>query len=327
MIFGDHKLEVWRVVFFSSLLMSSIVMALVFPEVFTQSTTTELRVLPLVVSGLFVGFGTSLGNGCTSGHGVCGLGRFSKRSLFATCDFFLVSIIISIVTRQLLSESLYTTSAELEWLTKSYDELMISIYALTALLATYVGYSYAQDSTNSLQPLTAAITTVLTSILMSVGLGISQMTSPVKIRLFLDFLSASDSQEGWDPSLGFVFLGAVMTTVIGFRFVLPPALGKPLIECNFDLPKSNEITTELGVGMFLFGFGWGLGGLCPGPALVGLASGRPIYFIFVIAMVIGQFLHQVIYVKMTAKNTPSQAAGAGTTRPNTNLAVVSRDAI
>lgn len=87
---GSHERN-WRIFFIAGLLLGGFVITLLLP----QSTAVTLKSSPLlmIVSGLFVGFGTSLGNGCTSGHGICGLGRRSVRSLFSVITFMITAMI------------------------------------------------------------------------------------------------------------------------------------------------------------------------------------------------------------------------------------------
>ena len=79
---GDTQ---WRIAFVSGLVLGGVALSLFYPQAFPAEFS---RSLPLIaLGGLLVGFGTRLGSGCTSGHGVCGLGRMSKRSLIATLTF------------------------------------------------------------------------------------------------------------------------------------------------------------------------------------------------------------------------------------------------
>ena len=88
----------WRLGFLVGLVASGVVAALAFPSAVTASPVA----LPLVAAaGLLVGFGTRLGNGCTSGHGVCGISRLSRRSLVATVTFMLAGALTVIVVRAL----------------------------------------------------------------------------------------------------------------------------------------------------------------------------------------------------------------------------------
>ncbi len=95
--------------------------------------------------------------------------------------------------------------------------------------------------------------------LFGAGLVVSQMTNPAKIIAFLDIFGA------WDPSLAFVMAGAILVTFFGYRYVLGKS--RPLFDQAFHLPDLKTIDGKLVSGAALFGMGWGLSGLCPGPAI------------------------------------------------------------
>ncbi len=119
-------------------------------------------------------------------------------------------------------------------------------------------------------------------ILFGIGLTISEMINPARVVGFLDITGR------WDPTLAFVMAGALAVTLPGFPLVLRRQ--RPLLSRQFYLPGKTPIDPPLIIGAAIFGVGWGLSGLCPGPALAGLASGNPPVYGFVIAMVAGQWL-------------------------------------
>ena len=116
----------------------------------------------------------------------------------------------------------------------------------------------------------------LSGVLFALGLGISGMTQPEKIVAFLNVVGE------WDPSLIFVMLGASMTYLTGYGFILKRS--KPILAESFSLPTRRDIDPPLVFGSLLFGLGWGLVGFCPGPALVALVTGYDSVLIFVLAM-------------------------------------------
>ncbi|STY29647.1 transporter protein [Legionella wadsworthii] len=120
-------------------------------------------------------------------------------------------------------------------------------------------------------------------LLFGLGLTVSNMINPYKILNFLDFFGY------WDPTLLVVMVSAVLTTFIGYRFVLKKA--KPLITECFFLPESTKITKPLLMGSAIFGIGWGLAGYCPGPSITALATFNldPLYF--VLGMILGSFAY------------------------------------
>jgi uncharacterized membrane protein YedE/YeeE len=123
--------------------------------------------------------------------------------------------------------------------------------------------------------------------LFGFGLALSGMVDPARVRGFLDV--AGIATGAWDPSLAFVLAGAVGVALVGFR--LARRRDRPLLERRFDLPTRRDIDAPLVGGAVLFGIGWGLVGLCPGPAVAALSvAGAPV-LLFVAAMVAGVLLH------------------------------------
>jgi len=122
----------------------------------------------------------------------------------------------------------------------------------------------------------------LSGVLFSLGLGFSGMTNPHKIFGFLNIFGA------WDPTLLWVMVGAVLTYGLGFA-IMTRVLKKqkPIWGGTFQLPENKKITARLLLGSVLFGMGWGLGGFCPGPALVAFFSGASAPALFVLAMIAG----------------------------------------
>ncbi|CAM3792525.1 DUF6691 family protein [Litorimonas haliclonae] len=121
------------------------------------------------------------------------------------------------------------------------------------------------------------LATFFAGLLFGLGLTVSQMVNPEKVIAFLDIFG------DWDPSLALVMGGALVVTLIGYRFVLKSA--KPLFETKFCLPEKRDIDKRLIIGSGLFGVGWGLSGLCPGPALANFSFGGNNAIIFTTSMV------------------------------------------
>lgn len=121
----------------------------------------------------------------------------------------------------------------------------------------------------------------LAGALFGAGLLVSGMTDPAKVVAFLDVVG------GWDPSLAFVMGGAVMVNMVAFRLIARRS--DPWFDTKFHLPTRRDIDRPLVVGAALFGVGWGLGGLCPGPGLVSAASGSTAGVAFVAAMLAGMY--------------------------------------
>lgn len=124
----------------------------------------------------------------------------------------------------------------------------------------------------------------LSGLIFGLGLILSRMADPAKVLNFLDFTGQ------WDPSLAFVMTGAIAVGLFGFSLAKKrPAtlLGKPV-----QWPTATRIDKRLVVGSSLFGIGWGLSGICPGPALITLSAGMAPALIFVISMLFGMMLYR-----------------------------------
>lgn len=139
-------------------------------------------------------------------------------------------------------------------------------------------------------------------LVFGIGLLVSGMTEPAKVLGFLDVFGA------WDATLAFVMAGAVAVASIGFA--LARRRSAPVLASHFAWPASSNIDAPLVVGSALFGIGWGLSGICPGPALVNLAGlGAPIV-VFVTAMVVGMFGYELWQRRHAVTGAPNNAPGA-----------------
>lgn len=122
-------------------------------------------------------------------------------------------------------------------------------------------------------------------LLFGVGLAIAQMTDPAKIKAFLDVATIFDGS--WDGSLAFVMGAGLLVMAAFYRF--GGRRQAPLLTSAFVWPKRGEIDRQLVIGSAIFGVGWGISGLCPGPAIanLGLAPGE--FALFVVAMLVGSW--------------------------------------
>lgn len=120
--------------------------------------------------------------------------------------------------------------------------------------------------------------------LFAIGLMFSGMSNPEKVLNFLDIFGS------WDASLAFVMMGAIAVAFIPFQILSKQKAPKTVFKEPIELPKNTQIDTRLVLGSVIFGIGWGLAGICPGPSLtlIGLGHYQALYFIF--AMIIGVFI-------------------------------------
>ncbi len=118
--------------------------------------------------------------------------------------------------------------------------------------------------------------------LFGAGLLVSGMTQPAKVIGFLDVT------HHWDPSLAFVMGGAVIVNFVATRALL--GRGRPFGDARFHLPEQTKIDAQLLAGAAIFGVGWGLGGFCPGPAIVVAGAGARAGLVFFAAMAGGMML-------------------------------------
>ena len=127
----------------------------------------------------------------------------------------------------------------------------------------------------------------VSGLVFGIGLILAGMTEPLKVKGFLDLAGA------WDPSLALVMAGAIALGVVAFaraRRCERSWTGAPM-----EIPTNRSVDRRLITGGVLFGVGWGIGGFCPGPALVALGSGIGSAGIFVAAMLIGMVIHDKFF--------------------------------
>lgn len=128
------------------------------------------------------------------------------------------------------------------------------------------------------------IASFVCGLIFGFGLLISGMTDPMKVLGFLDILGH------WDPTLALVMTGALAVSGIGFAFAR--RRGAPVLASQSLWPTRSDIDAPLVTGSVLFGIGWGLVGLCPGPALENLVTLSPRVIVFVAAMALGMILQE-----------------------------------
>ncbi|KAJ1455752.1 hypothetical protein M885DRAFT_617012 [Pelagophyceae sp. CCMP2097] len=211
----------------------------------------------LFLAGLLVGLGTARGGGCTSGHGICGNSRLSKRSLAATATFMAAGFAAA------------TLSGTAAWAGAPPKTLAGAPKLALALAAAFVG-AQAVAVAAAAGSLRRRLVDGLCAVTFGLALGVAGMTSPQRVAAFLDC-----SKRTFDPTLAFVMAGAIGVALpLGLSAWWPRGgAAKPALADAYALPpRSKPIDAALIQGAALFGAGWGIAGACPGPALVGLGA-------------------------------------------------------
>jgi uncharacterized membrane protein YedE/YeeE len=231
----------------------------------------------LLASGFLVGLGTTMANGCTSGHGLFGLARGSKRSIAAVVIFFSTAILVrGIVINQFIggngieNATLDITNVGWSFSKERLHESLNQVYIPLIIVLLTLALPF-------IRPLVGRSTIGLCAgMVFSHGLMISGMSNWKKVASFLElpWLYDANSIGGrvWpfhaDPSLAIVFLSALIPNMI-----LHPLLMYfrkfPLLDDKFYFQRGpgQKITFALCLGSILFGIGWGMSGICPGPAI------------------------------------------------------------
>jgi len=138
------------------------------------------------------------------------------------------------------------------------------------------------------------VASFISGLLFGAGLVVSGMANPQRVRGFLDIGGA------FDPTLAFVMMGALL--IMAFAWRTQKKLSHPLFSTNFEIPKTMPVDWRLISGAILFGVGWGLAGLCPGPALVGLVLVPKKAILFVGAMILGMGLYRWVEQRLFSKS-------------------------
>ncbi|OEF27625.1 YeeE/YedE family protein [Vibrio rumoiensis] len=133
-----------------------------------------------------------------------------------------------------------------------------------------------------------SLASLFSGLLFGFGMVLSGMVDPDKVIGFLDV--AGD----WDPSLAFVMGGALLVFVPAYHLLIKPRQ-KPIDNSEFCIPNNKSIDKKLILGASLFGIGWGIAGVCPGPALASLSLMNTSLIAFVVSMLVGMLMVNLGY--------------------------------
>jgi uncharacterized membrane protein YedE/YeeE len=140
---------------------------------------------------------------------------------------------------------------------------------------------------------------LLAGVIFGAGLTLSDMVNPARVSNFLDLAGS------WDPTLIFVMAGGLAVTTLGYKFIFRRST--PLVDEKFHLPTQQQIDLPLVGGAALFGVGWGLAGICPGPALADLVTFEPKVLVFIAAMLVGMIAASALRVRVDAMKALRQS--------------------
>lgn len=235
-----------RVAFALGLMSAGGVMARLLPGLFEAPTAGFAS---LLAGGLATGVGTYCSNGCTSGHGLCGLSRFSPRSLVAVATFMGTAFGVVWLGRDAAAPLAMVPFAA------APDETLQLVTKVAAGLAgalapvALFGASVARD----------AYVGLWCGVTFGIGLAVGGMVRPSAV-------TGAFKLEAWDPTLWLLFTTALLVTLAWYRV----AVAAGVVEAQRMV--GGAIDKQLVGGAALFGLGWGLTGVCPGPVLVNVAA-------------------------------------------------------
>ena len=233
----------------------------------------NLSISGFALAGFLVGFGAKMGNGCTSGHGVCGLPRLSKRSFVAISFFMIFGIFMAT-----LKSSFPFLRPKSEF--KIFEEN--NIYYYTFILSSI---TFLVNAWNAYKK--GFFRDIIISFGIGVIFGYGLIESGMLQRhIVIDFLTAG---KNWNPQLIFVLGSAVGINFFTFNFILKK-ISKPRFKEIYDLPMNKIVDNKLCIGASIFGMGWGLAGICPGPAVLTFFLYPPHITVFFIFLCIGIYL-------------------------------------
>jgi len=257
-----------------------------------QAATPMVEAPRAIIAGALVGLGTSVGCGCTSGHGISGIGRFNIRSMLFTCIFMIVGAATVAATGTLDELHVSQATKTISNLARAPEVNMVLYSKVFAAGVAIQGALYALakaqgGGVTSLVEKLSVVSDHVSGLFFGLGLVISGMTNPAKVAGFLAVTS-----QAFDPSLAFV-MGGALSLVVATTYVARGILKiqRPAMAREFKT-SAKYVDNDLIIGAVLFGAGWGLAGVCPGPGLVSLVmnSGREIT-LWCLSFLLAQRLH------------------------------------
>lgn len=215
-----------------------------------------------LIAGVLVGFGTKLGSGCTSGHMLCGIARGSKRSFVATATFSVFAMATARIVGSL--PTCFDSAGQETACHVIAENYSAEIPYLAGLLGVIFVLRQVIPKLDLPANTKATVSSIFSGFAFGSGLLVSGLASPQKT---LGFLAGIPPK--FDPSLALVMVFGVLPNFVsiwksGFFKNVSPVLSK-----EFSLPQLFDVTPRLIIGAAIFGIGWGIAGVCPGPGILG----------------------------------------------------------
>ncbi|ORX64727.1 hypothetical protein BCR32DRAFT_297961 [Anaeromyces robustus] len=244
-----------------------------------------LSLFGFIIAGFLVGFGAKMCNGCTSGHGLCGLPRMSKRSIVAIGLFMIFGCITA-------TSRYYWPYFNPKHPLPAVDSSLLAWTVLFASVAA-IGYLlYQSYKTGKVDNVRDTIIAISVGTIFSYGLIQSGM---LQRHIVVGFLTLSI--KAWRIQLLFALGGAVGVNYFLFKYIF--SLSKPLYKSKFDLNSNTNVDNKLLIGAAIFGIGWGLSGVCPGPAILSFYIYCPHSILLLAAMCGGIYVENLYDKQIT----------------------------
>ena len=246
----------------------------------------DLSLPGFILAGFLVGFGAKMANGCTSGHGLCGVPRLSKRSFTAVALFLIFGGAMATIR--------YYHPFLLPVNKQAYSVLDLKIIYYITLITTCCAYVF-----NLLKIFNSGIQNQFRDNLISFAIGALFAyglieSGMLKRHIVVDFLTIAIV---WDIKLGIVLAAAIGINFLTFNYILNK-ISKPLFQIGYELPMNTKVDNKLCLGAAIFGLGWGLAGICPGPAILTCYLYCPQILAFFCSLLAGLYIENYLDSKI-----------------------------
>jgi len=279
-------------VIFNPMLPPTEIDAPVFMET-TAKFVGDLSILGFIIAGFLVGFGAKMANGCTSGHGVCGIPRLSKRSIVAISLFMIFGILMATFRYYVpfLRPSSYAFNV--------WESSFINFGMLTLSILGFGANVFNVYKSGIKDKIRDISVSFFIGALFCFGLIESGM---LQRHVVVQFLTIG---KVWNYQLAFVLGAAVGINLFTFNYILKKTT-RPKFKESFDLPTKTEVDNKLCVGSAIFGLGWGMAGICPGPAVIACYLYCPQILAFFTSLCLGMYIESLIDAKIADKINNNQ---------------------